>query len=292
MDRLGLEPGPRGIRHLARLFFRFLRRGSLGLGGRRAIVVVGVEPGDFEHLELDVLEVASVLDAAVGRERPLAQDDVIPLEDRTEIVEGDLVEMRVALERHAGLREEIGIALDFGAPAAEDDRFGENARRILPVLRADVAHVVGLDLELRHFERPGAAAVQVAHRAVVDAKEVDLERVDFLQSLLPAVLGHRRRILRFLLEMVPVHVEHGIVKVELRDQASVQERRPLEIRPDVRKRRDRRFGMRVLDELHVVEVHREHERVEMRAAERRRIALEPRVHPALHVERQRAVGQI
>ncbi len=133
MDRIGAEDRLGGVGHLAGLLLGPLGDLPLGLGSGRTVVVVGVQTGDLQSAELHRLEGATVLHAALGADRPLAQDHVVALQDRREVIEHDLVELRVALEGEVRLGQEVGAAVDQDLAAVEHGRLDADARRILDV---------------------------------------------------------------------------------------------------------------------------------------------------------------
>lgn len=183
------------------------------------------------------------------------------------------------------------MAVDLEAAFLEDDRRELELGWIVTRLRADVADVVGADLNVAESQRLERSRVDVHSLAVADDDFVDLERIDRFEGLLPSLLRDRCRILRLLAEVLKVHVELRVDELEVGHDLPMQERLPLNTRVEALDMEDGRIGMRVLGERQPVERQAEAERVEAQPLDARRVSLQAIVHPALDRPAQRLVDE-
>src|SRR4029077_15819340 len=115
-----------------------------------------------------------------------------PRDERPEIVDRDLAEPQHRMEARIGLGEEIRVAVERAAAGVEDDSFGMDRRRINVLLGMDVADVVGPDRQMRNAQRTPGVLVDVGDLPFADAEQVDLERIDLQQRLMPPAVLYRR----------------------------------------------------------------------------------------------------
>ena len=147
------------------------------------------------------------------------------------------------------------------------------------------------DLDPCQRERLEAGVVDVGDLAVRDADPVDLQRIDRLERLLPALVLHRRLVRGLPLQVLAVGVDLRAVDAEVRDQASEEEGLPLHAGVEALHLEHRRIGMLVLDDDEVGERQRAADGMEAQPPDVRRVALEPLVHLAFDVAAQRLVDE-
>ena len=155
----------------------------------------------------------------------------------------------------------------------------------------NVADVVRVDREARHLERPLRVGIDVSDLAVADAEQIDLERVDLLERLLPPLVLDGRRVLDLPFELRQVDVDARAVEEEVGDEVEPGELAPLQARVQLRKDRDRRLGMGLLPHGQVRQVDRHPDKVEVRPRQQDGVALQARVHPLFHVAAQGLVPE-
>ena len=135
--------------------------------------------------------------------------------------------------------------------------------------------------DVRDAERLEGARIDVGGLATRDRDLVDLEGIDRLERLLPAMLGERGRIFRLFADVREVDVEERPIEAKVRDETPVHQRLPFDAGVELRHRQDGRVGMRVLGEGQPVERHAEAERMEVQALDVRRVPLQTLVHLGL-----------
>ena len=194
---------------------------------------------------------------------------------------------------HPGVRleQEVGLAVDLHPATVEHDGLDAQRRRVLAFRRADVADVVHRRLDLRYAQRPRLRRLDIGRLAVDDPELIDLQRVHRLQRVLPAVLLHRRRISQLGLEVRLVDVDDRLDQPEVGHQRPVDQRAPLHAGGEPLDPHDGRIGIGVLDELNIVEIDGEADRVEVELPDVRRIALHPAVHLALRHAPERLLDE-
>ena len=85
-----------------------------------------------------------------------------------------------------------------------------------------------MDRDVGDAERLEGSRIDVDGFAAPDRDLVDLERIDCLERLLPAVLGERGRILRLFANVREVDVEKRPIDAEVRDETPVHQRLPFD----------------------------------------------------------------
>ena len=131
--------------------------------------------------------------------------------------------------------------------------------------------------------------IQIGELHAVDVQLVDLERIDRLQSILPAAFLDRHVVLVLGLGMAAVQIADGPVHLEVGDQLAMDDFPPLDARAQLGDREDRRIGESVLNERQPQEIEPESERMEVGLLEPNRVADELAVQFALHVGAQRPI---
>ncbi len=195
------------------------------------------------------------------------------------------------LDAGIGLEQEIRLAVHLQLAAVEDDRLQLEGRRVLTFRRPHVADVPHHRLDLRDPQRPRLPRLHVRGLAVDDLELVDLQRVHRLQRVLPAVVLHRRRVLQLGLEVRLVDVDERPDEREVGDELAVHERAPLHAGAQPLDPHHGWIRIRVLDELDVVEVDGEPDRMEVELADVGGVALHLPVHLGLGHAPQRLVDE-
>jgi hypothetical protein len=78
-------------------------------------------------------------------------------------------------------------------------------------------------LEATDAHRLRLSGLHVGHVAVTNGEAVDLERVNRLQGVLPAVVGHRHVVFLLRLEVIAVDVERRAHELEVGDETGTDE---------------------------------------------------------------------
>ena len=133
--------------------------------------------------------------------------------------------------------------------------------------------------------------VDVGGGPVLDAKDVDLERGDFLQRFLPAPFVHGDRALHLLAQLREVDVESGPFEKDVSDEVPREQRAPVHARRQAVDVEDGRLRVRLLPHDEPVERHRKAEEPEAELRDTDVVAFEPVVHPALDAAAQRLVHE-
>src|SRR5262249_7235110 len=269
------------LRRLARRSFGLDRRGLRLALLRWRVDVVHADVADNRLLEVDHLDGGRVLHAPLGGKRPALDGDVLLVRDRLEVVQLDTFERDLGLHAELGLGEKVGVAVDAELAFLEDLGVGAQGGRIDSIPRVHIADVLGDHVDLPEGQRLVRSLVDVRDPAVDDPHPVDLERIDRLERLLPALLVEGRRVFRLLLDVRSVGVELRLLEPEVRDHSTEDQRFPLHARVEPRDMQHRRLRMGVLDEDEVVKGQRRADRMEAQLLDVGGVALQPSVHLAL-----------
>ena len=260
--------------------------GGVGPGG---VHVVHVDAFGRRVLQLDRLHFSSIFGGAAGRQHALVDPQVKAIRDGLEIVELDVREVDVAAKRGMGLRHEVRLAVDGDTARFEDHGRQADLGWIDPVPRPHVADVRGHEVEVAKAQRLERPRVDVGHVAAAHLEVVDLQGVDRLQRLLPSALLDRGRVVDLLSRLLEIDVDRGLLDLDVGDEAAAQKRSPVDAGAQALDVKDCRVGVCVLGDLHVFQVERQAQRVEIERRNARGVPLERSVHLRLGIPSQRLV---
>ena len=229
--------------------------------------------------------------APAADEDPALDGDAPVVQHGLEVVEGDLFQLHVALDAWDRHGQEVGMSVQGHVAVLEDDGVEMKIRGIRPILGPDVPDVLGEEVDPADLERGEGPLVDVGHPTVRHADLVDLQGVDRLERLLPAVFLDRRRILGLGAQLLEVHVQGGLRQGEVGDQSAAEERLPLDARIQARRVEDGRIGVGLLDELQIIEGQREPDRMEAELPDVRAVPLQLLVHLAHHYAAERLIDK-
>ena len=122
---------------------------------------------------------------AVRREHALPHGEVLAFRDRHEISEIEALQVHLALEAHTRLLEKIGMPVQGKFSLLKEDRLEFDRRGIDIFRRENIPDIGGVEKYPAGLKGLGGTLVHIGQRAVTDSKNVDLQRVDRLKSVLP-----------------------------------------------------------------------------------------------------------
>jgi hypothetical protein len=145
------------------------------------------------------------------------------------------------------LREKIGVAFDDSAPGPEDRRF-HTERRWIDVLREeDVADIARIQIQAGQAERFFRVLIDIGERSVPDRQVVDLEGINRLHRLLPAVLLERYGTGGLGAILPQVDPDFRPFELDFRDDLSAEDLPPMDVELKNRKTGDRRIRIFLLE---------------------------------------------
>ena len=135
----------------------------------------------------------------------------------------------------------------------------------------------GPEVYAGEFERAEWAFVDVLDLAVVNHDLINLQRVNFLQRLLPAALFNGNFVVDFFLGLLAIDVDLRAVDLQIGHDSPEQDGAPVDARTEKSNVGDRRFGIVILNDGHILQVRGQAYGVKVESADRYRVTLYRRV---------------
>ena len=115
-------------------------------------------------------------------------------------------------------RLKVGMSVDFYFSRIEHDPLHPNRRRVRAFRRFDIANVFRDEIEPGDPQRFKRTFVCIGQIAVVNCKSIDFQRIDSLQSVLPAPIFHRHVVFSLFRKLPEIHVHDGIIDGKIGDK--------------------------------------------------------------------------
>ena len=135
--------------------------------------------------------------------------------------ECDVLEMNVGIHRHGRFCQEVRLSIQLESATIKDHGVDMYIGGILMGLRSHISNVARAEIQLADVQGLGGGVLAIGDVSVIDAKFIDLQRIDGKHRLLPSLLIGRR-VLHFLGGLWPGEVDDGVIDPLVADEVTGQ----------------------------------------------------------------------
>jgi hypothetical protein len=177
-----------------------------------------------------------------------------------------LLAIQLRYKSKVRLRKKIGAAVQDHFAVFEHPRVQTERRGVLILAGPHVADVCGLQIDASKVQRTKFSSVDIGQLAIGDHEFIYLERVNFLDSLLPTSILQRGFVLSLFLKLIQVNDKFGILYAKIRNKAPKEKSFPINTGAQQGDMGDRGFRVSVLSDDRVFQIQRKADGMEIKAS--------------------------